>query len=520
LKVESDGLEIGGWNISVYFEATGEKRSGYPIVVNSDPWTTDTDSDGLTDGQEFENATHPNHTDTDGDGMTDLWELTGPAPSDPCGIEGTPPNLSDLKVTTEEDWEWQWVGVGIFAAPVYIRTRSEIKVTVRATDNVGLDWIRFNIDGKGEETVNFAQYTNNSTATVFFDHSFWNKWASGYDLNITVSDVNGNEGYMEFHIDSVLEAFVQWLIGQVTALAEFVMELASAAIQWVWDFVETIVSSILDPIFEYGEKLGFELTVVLELIMDNYQITGAFEEEDKTSLSSVLVSPQFFTWIAFSLAMSMIISIIKYFIPFMAWLLVGIMCFAFTIFSLVAIDKGTSTDEVDSNFDNYMGLTFELSFTNIYGNIMDWFAGDEGESRSLFESFIDCLVDNFLKLSILQFCVDLFLSVYLMTSKTLKMTSVGKRLLVVSLGILILGGLITALNDVHPWVLKHKKALGFFASAIGCLGMLFGTAALIPLAIKLNPMAITAAVSMFLNFWIMSLANIVCKPKTCVTPLP
>ena len=154
------------------------------------------------------------------------------------------------------------------------------------------------------------------------------------------------------------------------------------------------------------------------------------------------------------------------------------MCFAFTIFSLVAIDKGTSTDDVDSNFDDYMGLSFELSFTNIYGNIMEWFAGDEGESRSLFELFIDCLVDNFLLLSVLQFLVDLFLSVYIVLHKTLKMTSIGQRLLVVSVGILILGGLITALNDVHPWVLKHKKALGFISSALGCLGMLFGLAAL------------------------------------------
>jgi hypothetical protein len=79
----SDGLEINGWNISAYFEATGEKRSGYPIVVTSDPWTVDTDSDGLTDGQEFENATHPRSNDTDGDGMTDLWELTGPVG---CGL--------------------------------------------------------------------------------------------------------------------------------------------------------------------------------------------------------------------------------------------------------------------------------------------------------------------------------------------------------------------------------------------------------------------------------------------------
>ena len=107
-----------------------EKPYGYPIIFRFNSWAIDSDSDGLTDGQEFENATHPNHSDTDGDGMTDLWELTGPAPSDPCGIEGTPPNLSDLKVHTEEEWEWMTVGVGILALPVYIRTRNEIKVSV------------------------------------------------------------------------------------------------------------------------------------------------------------------------------------------------------------------------------------------------------------------------------------------------------------------------------------------------------------------------------------------------------
>ena len=52
----SDGLDKGGWNVLVYFEATGEKMEGYPIVVTTDPFDSDIDNDSLTDGQEFENA--------------------------------------------------------------------------------------------------------------------------------------------------------------------------------------------------------------------------------------------------------------------------------------------------------------------------------------------------------------------------------------------------------------------------------------------------------------------------------
>jgi hypothetical protein len=95
----------------------------------------DPDSDGLSDGQEFENATHPRSSDTDGDGMTDLWELTGPAPSDPCGVEGTPPNLSDLQVSTEEEWEWRRVGVGPLVVPLHVCTRNELNVMKMAVYN-------------------------------------------------------------------------------------------------------------------------------------------------------------------------------------------------------------------------------------------------------------------------------------------------------------------------------------------------------------------------------------------------
>jgi hypothetical protein len=74
---DGDGIidlnEAIGWNINVT-DANGTQM----INVTSDPGRVDTDSDGLTDGEEYNNgydSLNPQSADTDGDGVTDLVEL-------------------------------------------------------------------------------------------------------------------------------------------------------------------------------------------------------------------------------------------------------------------------------------------------------------------------------------------------------------------------------------------------------------------------------------------------------------
>ncbi len=62
-----DGLEVFGWNISV-------KEYGdmcYEKYVHSDPYSPDSDGDGLNDSYEYEHGLDPSSTDTDNDGLND-----------------------------------------------------------------------------------------------------------------------------------------------------------------------------------------------------------------------------------------------------------------------------------------------------------------------------------------------------------------------------------------------------------------------------------------------------------------
>ncbi len=79
----NDAVEKEGWSITV------TNSSGtFTVNVHSDPFLNDTDSDGLTDPQEYDLKTNPLLSDTDGDGITDSAEQqigTNPALSDTDG---------------------------------------------------------------------------------------------------------------------------------------------------------------------------------------------------------------------------------------------------------------------------------------------------------------------------------------------------------------------------------------------------------------------------------------------------
>ncbi|MFO8150798.1 MAG: binary toxin-like calcium binding domain-containing protein [Trueperaceae bacterium] len=101
----SDDVEQRGWTVRVTrTDGSVERRE-----VTSDPFTVDTDGDGLTDAEERQYGTDPRNADSDGDGISDFDELnlyySEPTMEDtdgdglPDGLEvdffGTSPLLAD-----------------------------------------------------------------------------------------------------------------------------------------------------------------------------------------------------------------------------------------------------------------------------------------------------------------------------------------------------------------------------------------------------------------------------------------
>jgi len=86
---DGDGLydvtEESGWEIT-WYDAQGHKHTEH---VTSDPNSTDTDGDGLSDYEEWKLGTNPLSVDTDGDGLSDYEEVkklkTSPTRADTDG---------------------------------------------------------------------------------------------------------------------------------------------------------------------------------------------------------------------------------------------------------------------------------------------------------------------------------------------------------------------------------------------------------------------------------------------------
>jgi len=79
-----DGQEIAGWMVGIWYERTMEKKINYSVT--SDPKAVNSDSDALTDFEEFMNASDPRALDTDGDHINDTREAE--MGSNLTGIEG------------------------------------------------------------------------------------------------------------------------------------------------------------------------------------------------------------------------------------------------------------------------------------------------------------------------------------------------------------------------------------------------------------------------------------------------
>jgi len=83
------------------------ESTGYPVYLigfGTNPLSVDSDSDGLTDGQEATIGTGPMAPDSDGDGLQDGWEQAhGLNPSDPNGSNGANGDPDNDGVTNAEE---------------------------------------------------------------------------------------------------------------------------------------------------------------------------------------------------------------------------------------------------------------------------------------------------------------------------------------------------------------------------------------------------------------------------------
>lgn len=191
----NDNLEIAGWDLVIYSLRTGEvvtKRRVY-----SDPNAKDEDGDGLSDYVECLKS-DPHATDTDADGYTDDKDMN------PVGIENEQPTITSFSYASD-------VTLGYF----------KINVKVKAEDQGSQSKIE-------SIKVKVSSAYSSDPETDYdgdFDHDIYIEWfsgavVSGFDIEVTVTDRNGNVRKVTKH----LQSFLEWVQGGVEAARDWVAD--------------------------------------------------------------------------------------------------------------------------------------------------------------------------------------------------------------------------------------------------------------------------------------------------------
>ena len=196
---------------------------------------------------------------------------------------------------------------------------------------------------------------------------------SGYDLNITVSDINGNIAFMEKHINSLWEDFVAWLLDGIHNLCQFIAELASKAIEWIWDAITAVVSRAFDPIKNAVQNLYKNISSAL----DEYEVddNGIPTDNAISKLRDAVLGNFFIGLIILFSVFLLVIQIISFFIPWMAWLLTAVLVLALSILTIYLM--GRKCDGNDFDTENKNSILSDINEDDYIKKEMDWEIGDK-----------------------------------------------------------------------------------------------------------------------------------------------
>jgi len=227
----SDGQEIQGWTVTIIWEKTKDKKEQRHVTSN--PLVVDTDNDGLNDYNEFLNSSDPQVRDTDGDHISDCNETA----SAQWQIEGKDPTLWKVEA---------YKSAGSFFGPFCVN------IVVGASDNAGLDKVIVRLLGTSHpaQTIMPCGDTN-ITHTFTFKVELWELdkfFISGFDANITVSDVNANGAYNTIHVDSVLETVVKAIISAIVSFVKAIADAISKVFEWIWGVIKGMLDIVFAPI--------------------------------------------------------------------------------------------------------------------------------------------------------------------------------------------------------------------------------------------------------------------------------
>jgi len=260
----SDYMELQGWDIEIlwgrdYESCDSRKTRTYDdseVIlsedgkITSDPTSVDTDGDLLSDKDEY-GLSNPWLADTDYDGIDDVDEEPGNATI----IEATPPEFVPFDDGGELNAYITHKKVEVTMNPKTwfekVKSMFDYKIQVKFTvkDNAGLQSVYLWVESCGQETYypdGATEYSVDKTFDARLDKALTN----GFDVEVTVYDINSNGAEAETHVDGFLEAAWNALTAFLKALWEAIKELATALFNWIWDKITGLIDTVFKPIID------------------------------------------------------------------------------------------------------------------------------------------------------------------------------------------------------------------------------------------------------------------------------
>jgi len=229
-------------------ERTRDEVTRY--LTHSSPLSQDSDGDGLTDFQELQNSSDPLRVDTDGDLISDSSEERGRQ----SAIEGKDPEFVG-KITA-----FVTPRLGCVANTCIV-VAWEMRLNYTVKDNAGLYFVRTNVIGERIYETYFGVGTKLADVRVIHEVSLlaWKAIVSGFDINVTVADVNGNGIFGEPHADSIVQAVLKALLAVFASFVQTIVDAASKLFEFVWELLNELLRAVLTPLFEAINDFIIEL---------------------------------------------------------------------------------------------------------------------------------------------------------------------------------------------------------------------------------------------------------------------
>jgi hypothetical protein len=133
-----------------------------------------------------------------------------------------------------------------------------------------------------------------SVVEISFSFNWLNSLTVGYDVNITVADVNGNGNCTLTHVDGLAEGMIKALIKAWNHFVDEVKKIASAAFDWIWNRITNALNAISKPVIDAIIDFQKNMCELWTQISNIISSAGATDNVYMDSLSTMLNIVEFF----------------------------------------------------------------------------------------------------------------------------------------------------------------------------------------------------------------------------------